>query len=245
MIGGIVSGALSYIKALSDLRAYRLTPYLLYSALASMVIGGLIVYGIFQIYDDLGSTIAMVWVWDWGREVVEKIAQGLSAIAALLLFFFFYKYLVFILLSPLLSHVSQVMEKKAYGSVHTTGASFLSDMIRGLRLSIRNVVRELALTAVLLLGGVFLPFLSWLVPIAIFLVQAYYAGFGNMDFTLERFMNRKESINYVAGRRGFAVGNGAVFLLLLMIPLFGMLLAPFLGAVSAAHVLIPEQRRVV
>ena len=75
--------------------------------------------------------------------------------------------------------------------------------------------------------------MSWLTSILILTIQAYYAGFGNMDYTLERYYNTKESVHFIHQHRGFAVGNGIIFLLLLAIPVLGIFLAPFFGAVGA------------
>ena len=66
-----------------------------------------------------------------------------------------------------------------------------------------------------------------------------------MDFTLERYYKTSDSVRYVARNKGFAIGNGAVFLAILSIPLFGMLIAPFLGAISSAHEVITRHQHEV
>jgi len=51
-----------------------------------------------------------------------------------------------------------------------------------------------------------------------------------MDFTLERYFNRKETISFIKNNKGMAIGNGTVFLLLLSIGI-GFLIAPPLSAI--------------
>lgn len=245
MLTGIIRGATSYLHAIGDIRRHGLIPLLLVSGLCSLIIGGLILTLIYFQYDHIGDWIGQIWIWDWGKEYFEKFADALAVISAILIFFFTFKYIIFILMSPLLSWVSARMEKKILGQVRQSKLNLLQEFIRGLRLALRNIIRELLLVLIFIIMGVALPFLSWLIPISVFLVQAYYAGFGNMDYSLERYGDVRQSINFVRDQKGFAIGNGAVFLLILSIPVIGMLLAPFLGAVSAAHHLIkPHERKV-
>jgi CysZ protein len=66
-------------------------------------------------------------------------------------------------------------------------------------------------------------------------MQAYFAGFGNMDYTLERHFSYQKSIFYVKNNRGLAIGNGIVFMLFLLIPFVGVILVhPF--SVTAATI---------
>jgi len=71
-----------------------------------------------------------------------------------------------------------------------------------------------------------IPGMQPIVPAAIFLVQAYYAGFGAMDYTLERYYNIRQTTRFVTNYRPLALGVGAAFLLLLFIPVLGFMLAP-------------------
>ena len=109
----------------------------------------------------------------------------------------------------------------------------LADLVRGIRIALRNIVRELFFTLILLLVGVIIPILSPFTTVAIFLLQSYYAGFGNMDYTLERRLGVSQSVGFVRRHRGLALGNGIVFVLLLM-TLVGFIIALPLGTIAAA-----------
>jgi len=77
-----------------------------------------------------------------------------------------------------------------------------------------------------------IPVFSPFAAVFIFFVQAFYAGFGSMDFTLERHFNLNDSVRFVRRYRGVAIGNGAIFLLLLMTGL-GFLIALPISTVAA------------
>jgi CysZ protein len=66
------------------------------------------------------------------------------------------------------------------------------------------------------------------------MVQAYYAGFGNMDYTLERHYKYKDSLQFVRKHRGLAIGNGIVFILFLLIPVIGVILVLPLSVTAAS-----------
>ena len=68
----------------------------------------------------------------------------------------------------------------------------------------------------------------------LFIVQAYYAGFGNMDYTLERHFAYRESIQFVRRNRNIAIGNGIVFMLFLLIPVIGIIIVLPLSVTAAS-----------
>ncbi|HHS95342.1 MAG TPA: EI24 domain-containing protein [Phaeodactylibacter sp.] len=131
--------------------------------------------------------------------------------------------------------LSQKIEQQLLGQIGTDNGFQLSkaikEIIRGLRISLRNIFFEIMWTAPLFILGL-IPALSFFTTILMFLIQAYYAGFGNMDYTLERHLDVKESIRFVRKNRGLAIGLGTVFLLLLSTGI-GFLVAPPLATAAA------------
>ena len=155
-----------------------------------------------------------------------------------------FKNLVMAISSPFMSPLSERTEEILLGAtsdVHFSASQMLSDLIRGLRIALRNIIRELFYTLLLFLVGL-IPFFSPFAPIVIFLVQSYYAGFGNMDFTLERHFKVRDSVRFVRSNRWLALGNGAFFILLLFTGLGFIIVLP-LGTVGAAMVTVPRLNR--
>jgi CysZ protein len=145
-----------------------------------------------------------------------------------------FKQLVMVVSAPIMSILSEKVENQLVGKdsgVRISLKQIISDIVRGLKIALRNIFREIGATLLLLLFGlipVFTPFST----ILIFVLQAYYAGFGNLDFMLERHYRFRDSVKFVQNNRLLAIGNGAVFMLMLY-TFVGFLFALPLGTVAA------------
>lgn len=234
MFTGFVDGALAYMRAIKIISSYRLWGYVLIPALISLLFGFLIFRAIWGWSDNIGDWVINVYPFDWGRKTVDKIADVFGGLLIASFGFIIFKQVVMALASPFMSFLSETVEKKmlGVGSGSFSFSGMMKDLVRGITISLRNIVRELLFTFLLFLLGL-IPIFSPFVAVAIFLVQAYYAGFGNMDCTLERYYNVRNSVHFVRKNRGLALGNGTVFMLLLFTGI-GFLVALPLGTVAAA-----------
>ena len=99
-------------------------------------------------------------------------------------------------------------------------------------MSFRYMLKEMWFTFWLLLLSLIPPF-GLFVPFILFAIQAFYMGFGNLDYSLEKYYGIGDSKKFSQNHRWLAVGNGAVFLSLLAIPVLGLFFAPALSTVAA------------
>jgi CysZ protein len=113
------------------------------------------------------------------------------------------------------------------------GNNFWALLWRGLRLNLGNLVREVGLTLLLLIFSFVPPFGLITTPL-LFLIQAYFVGVGNMDYSLEAFFNYRQSKSFLNQYRGLAVGNGIIFNLLALIPFVGVIIVLPLSVSAAA-----------
>lgn len=228
MLQDILSGTSAVLDGIRLIRKYRLWLYMILPGLISLIVGVGAYLLIFPLKGQLGDFLLGWWPWEWGSGFIEKAELWLGGALITLFFLFIYKYLVLILAGPFMSLLSEQLEHKMYPERPSTGFSIprmLRETWRGLVITLRNIFREIGLTILLLLSGL-IPGMQPIVPVAIFLVQAYYAGFGAMDYTLERYYNIRETASFVGENRALTMGMGAGFLLLLFIPVLGFLLAP-------------------
>lgn len=183
--------------------------------------------------DNLGNFISKIWFWEWGSETFRLISNFIGALLIIALGLMLYRHIVMALSAPFLSPVSEKIEKHLYGQSHShRETTFMAQLWRGVRINVRNLTLELLLTVPILLIG-FIPVIGIVSTILLFLVQSYYAGFGNMDYTLERHYKYSESIRFVQKNRGLAIGNGMIFMLMLLIPIVGIILVLPLSVTAA------------
>ncbi|CAL2065201.1 EI24 domain-containing protein [Tenacibaculum sp. 190524A05c] len=233
MIQSTINAVKAYFDALAIIKKLKLWNYFLIpviiSAVTALIIGSLTYF----LSDDLGYYVAKLWPWEFGKQTFTSIGNFLSGVAIVAVGFILYKHIVLALSSPFMSPVSLKIEQHFYGNQHEHKKNTFSQALaRGIRLSLRNLGRELGLTLVILVLGL-IPLIGLFSSVLLFLTQAYYAGFGNMDYTLERHYSYKDSITFVKRNRGTAIGNGIIFMLFLLIPVIGVVLVlPF--SVTAA-----------
>ena len=234
MIKNIFQGIQAYFKSFRLISELKLWNYFLIPMLISFITAAVIGFTAYGLSDNLGEFIAKIWVWEFGKEAFTSASTVIGGIMLFAIGLIFYKHIIMALSAPFMSPVSEKIE------THLTGTqthqhrktSFKEQLWRGIRINLRNLGKELLITIPLLLLK-FIPVINILSTILLFLTQAYYAGFGNMDYTLERHFKYRESIQFVKNNRGVAIGNGSVFILFLLVPVIGVILVlPF--SVTAA-----------
>ncbi|TYP97023.1 uncharacterized protein involved in cysteine biosynthesis [Tenacibaculum adriaticum] len=240
MVHNILKGIKAYVNALGLISQLKLWKYFIIPILISVFIAITIIVLAFELSDDIGHYVANFWKWEFGKQTFEVISSFLSGLLIVAIGLILYKHIVMALSAPFMSPVSEKIEDYLRGENHQhRTTSFAEQLIRGVRINVRNLTKELMLTIPILLLSV-IPVIGVFSSVLLFLVQAYYAGFGNMDYTLERHFKYKESVNFVKKHRGVAIGNGIIFMLLLLIPVVGIILVLPLSVTAATTQTIKE-----
>lgn len=235
MIKNILKGINAYTGTFALISKLKLWKYFFVPIIISIITATIIGVSAYALSDNIGRLIAKIWIWDWGKEIFTSISSVIGAIAILAIGLIVYKHIIMALSAPFMSPVSEKIE------MHLTGidnqerrkTSFKEQLWRGIRINLRNLLKELLISIPLLLLK-FIPGVNIISTLVLLLIQAYYAGFGNMDYTLERHFNYHDSIRFVRKHRGIAIGNGIVFILVLFIPFIGIILVLPLSVTAAS-----------
>lgn len=224
MFNTVVKGLQAYSEALSLLSKLKLWKYFAIPIIISILVAVAVLGAAYGWSDNIGDIIAKLWVWEWGKETFTSIGTFIGGLIILILGLIVYKHVIMALSAPFMVPVSEKIEKHITGkpTANKSTGSFAVLLLRGIRINIRNLLKELLLTIPLLLLKL-IPGVNIFSAALVFLLQAYYAGFGNMDYTLERYYLYKDSVKFVQRNRAVAIGNGIGFLLLLLIPVIGVI----------------------
>lgn len=227
MISDIFKGLWAYFQSFSYIRKGRLGFLAMAPGVLGAALGAVYIYLAYRSSDDVASWLLRWYPWEQGAESAEFVSTWLTFLLLVVIYLLLLKYIILIIGGPFMSPFSERIEQLITGEPPRASfapAQFFKDLWRAIRLNVRNLTRELGLTLVLLFLSLF-PVFSPFTSAAIFLVGAYYAGFGNMDFTMERHLNYRESIDFVHENRGVAIGNGIGFMLIFLIPVLGIFIA--------------------
>ena len=163
------------------------------------------------------------------------VMTGMMLRLVLVLFYFsLFKYLFLIIGSPLFAYLSEKTEAIIEGKDFPFSfKQLLKDIIRGVRLALRNMLWQTVYTVSILILS-FIPLLGWVTPLLALLVECYYLGFSMLDYSCERNkLSTSQSIIFIGRHKGLAIGNGMVFYLMHLLPVLGWILAPSYAVIAA------------
>jgi len=184
-------------------------------------------------FEDLDETLGFV---------LQFFMTLLIRFIALVIYFKAYKFLILILLSPVLALMAEKIYKLSGGSLPKFNTmTFLRNVLRGMKVATINMFTEIGIMLLIIIATLIVPIISPVSPFLIFGVESYFYGFSMMDYRHELLkMSYQESRKTIGSRKGLAIGNGVVFNVMLLIPILGVLTAPLI-ALTAAHLAINEK----
>ena len=236
MTKDILSGIKAYFGTFKIITQLRLWRYFWIPILISVLVAIIIFTTAYGLSDNIGGFFSQWWTWDWGKSTVLLFSEIFGGLLIIVFGFILYKHIVMALSAPFMSPVSEKIEAHLTGNTTEKhrDTTFGEQLWRGIRINLRNLIREILLTLpILLIGLIPVIGLGLVSTLLIFLIQAYYAGFGNMDYTLERHFKYTESVDFVRKNKGIAIGNGIVFMFFLFIPVIGVILVLPLSVTAA------------
>ena len=239
MIQDIFRGLQVYTGAYGLISKLKLWKYFVIPVIISVVVFAMIFVSAYGLSDNLGEWMAGIWIWETGKATFTAISTFIGGIVIFAIGLILYKHIIMALSSPFMSPVSEKIEAYFTGkpAKNYVSTNFSKQLVRGIRIGLRNLSKELLYTLPILILKL-LPVVNIFSTVLLFLVQAYYAGFANMDYTLERHFKYKESVAFIRQHRGLAIGNGIGFLLLLLIPVVGVILVLPLSVTSASVIAV-------
>ncbi|MBK8225987.1 MAG: EI24 domain-containing protein [Flavobacteriales bacterium] len=181
----------------------------------------------------------------WMNGAREVIVRWILRLAIGYLLFVANKYIVLVLLSPLLAYASELAEEKLTGRQFPfSWRQLMKDALRGALVAMRNGVLELAFTVAIWVASFFLPLITPISFILLFVVSSYFYGFSMFDYVFERRRMRiGETTRAVNSQLGAVLANGACFSLLMKIPLIGLMLAPVMASVGASITVLEREKQ--
>ena len=145
------------------------------------------------------------------------------------------RYLILILMSPLLAFVSTRIEFIVVENKYNWDTKqFIKDIYRGVNFALRNMFRQIIILGLWSVLVTFLSDLEFFSPFVSFIVGAYYYGASLMDYTNERRrLTMEESILYIRKHIGLTMAIGVIFYGMFFIEFIGFIVAPITAVVAA------------
>ena len=251
MLKEIVIAIQSYFRAHQFISRHRLWKWILIPGVLYMI---LFVVGMFFFWQSSDAAVSYLshrmgidrWLHQQKSGLLSFFfLMGEIMVRLILVLFYFslFKYLFLIVGSPLFAYLSEKTESIIEGKDYPFDfKQLMKDIIRGIKLALRNTLWQTVYTVSLLILS-FFPVVGWITPVITLFIECYYYGFSMLDYSCERHkLSPSESITYIGNHKGLAIGNGMVFYMMHLIPVLGWVLAPSYAVVAATISLYHQDR---
>ncbi|MDR1834392.1 MAG: EI24 domain-containing protein [Fusobacteriaceae bacterium] len=221
----------------ADLRKYYILPGILGIILFFLTIA--LGFGLFELITRHVN--------EWGklgkfRSLAAVVMGVLAFLLVAAVYFLIYKTLLLLILTPLMSRVSERTDSFLTGREYRfTLRENLRFIGRGVKIGLICFVKQAALMLALFLLEFVIPPLAVFNFITVFLIQGYFTGYTFMDYTLERYgFSSKESLRYLKEHAVLSTTAGALFNLGILVPVAGIFIAPLVTCVAVTKLTVRE-----
>lgn len=235
-------GVDTYKEAHRLIIKHRLWLYVFIPGIINIVLfATVLIFGIYTsrktiecLFDFLGITGNEEGFLHYLYSVLTFVLRLIIQIIFILVYMSIYKYLVLIIMSPLLAVLADKTSRLITGrKVPYTFRQLIKDVWRGILLVFRNIFIELFFIVVCFFIG-YIPIIKFACPVFLFLLSMYFYGFSMIYFSNECYrLKINHSVRFVRRNNGFAIANGLIFYGILVIPVIGILVAPAYAVVAA------------
>ncbi len=237
MLKGLLSAFSAFFSVIPHLFKGKKKIFFLIPGFAGLLFTALYAYIAYHYAPQIGEALIDFLSWQDSSDYQTYLATTFAWISLVAIYLLFFKYVVLIISAPFMSFYSESIEADMSPKGKSSSWSWkniMTDIWRSLRINLRNVIREVFLLLSLLLLSL-IPVVSPFSGFLILLVSAYYIGFGHMDYTLERHLNYKDTVQFVRDNRGVALGIGLGYLIIYALPIAGFFLATPIATAAATN----------
>lgn len=252
------------LKAFGVLFEKGLWPYMLIPLIMWLLLWVASIYGLFVLAGGISEYLNEYvnaesipesghWL-SWARPFLVTKLSFLIGIILKVLFWFlsgtFVKYVLLMILSPVFALLSESAEEKITGNKFPFSfTQLLKDILRGVAISLRNMILEYFFVFSCFLLTLFFPPLIFITTPFIMFLGWYYVGFTLLDYNSERHkFGVSESTRFIKQNKGYACGVGFVYSFFLALPfiagsIIGMMFGPALAVVGGTISFLEIQKR--
>ena len=159
MISNLIGGLKAYLETYEVISRLKLWRFFMIPMLISVVVFLSVVLVSISFSEVIGLYISSFWSWDFGKETINTVSMILGGIILISTGLILFKHLVMILSAPFMGPISKKIEDDFIGVTSQVQVSSpLTLMFRSVKISSRNLFRELLFSIPILLLGI-IPFI--------------------------------------------------------------------------------------